>query len=224
MKDWYQRQLLNRHCVFQLEPSLSTLIDRADLPLRDGHFGMLDIVSYFNDKGGFQPPPNGQSTDEVNCVPHYDSGLLSISILSTHQGLQLKNRTINEWIDGPLDRKIGVIWLGEAASRITQNRVKPGIHRVIYPQEAKCRVTIWYEVCTIEQLRGLSDEKKNEQMAGGIVTFANVPESAEITVLPGEKKLDFLKRVEVSLGFSASKALPPVYKPRKHAVSYPTTD
>jgi hypothetical protein len=54
-------------------------------------FGMLDIVSYFNNKSGFQPPHNGQTIEEVNCVPHYDPGLLSISILSTHEGLQLKN-------------------------------------------------------------------------------------------------------------------------------------
>ncbi len=130
---------------------------------------------------------------------------LSISILSTHEGLQLKNMMNNEWIYGPLDPNIGVIWLGEAASRITQNRLKPGIHRVTYPQEEKCRLTIWYEVCTIKQLRGLSNMKTNDRLTGGAVTFQNIPGSAEMTVLPGETKLDFLKRVEKVFGLSIFK-------------------
>jgi hypothetical protein len=41
-------EVLDQHCVFQTEPSLSTLIDRVDLPLEEEQFGMLDIVSYFN--------------------------------------------------------------------------------------------------------------------------------------------------------------------------------
>ncbi len=78
-------EILDQHLVFQQQPSLSSLGERADLPLQDEHFGMLDIVSYFNNKNGFQPPHDGQTADEVNCVPHYDPGLLSISILSTHE-------------------------------------------------------------------------------------------------------------------------------------------
>ncbi|CAF1074608.1 unnamed protein product [Adineta steineri] len=87
---------------------------------------MLGIVSYFDTNRSVQPPPsNGQIIDQVSCVPHYDPGLFSISILSTHEGLQLKDMTNNEEIDGPLESNIGVIWLGEAASRITGNRLKP---------------------------------------------------------------------------------------------------
>ncbi|CAF3406151.1 unnamed protein product, partial [Rotaria sp. Silwood2] len=134
-------ELLDQNSVFQHKSSLSSLIKRADLPLQDEHFGMLDIVNYFNMKSGFQPPTDGQTTEEVNCVPHYDPGLLSLSILSTHEGLQLKNLVNNEWIDGPLESNIGVIWLGEAASRITENRLKPGIHRVVYPQVSTPRLT-----------------------------------------------------------------------------------
>jgi hypothetical protein len=102
-------EVLDQHLVFQQEPSLLSLIERADLPLKDEHFGMLDIVSYCNNKSGFQPPHNGQTTEEVNCAPHYDPGLLSISILSTHEGLQLKNMANDEWIDAPLKWNIGVI-------------------------------------------------------------------------------------------------------------------
>jgi hypothetical protein len=217
-------EILDQHLVFQQQPSLSSLIERADLPLQDEHFGMLDIVSYFNNKSGFQPPHDGQTTEEVNCVPHYDPGLLSVSILSTHEGLQLKNMTNNEWIDGPLEPNIGVIWLGEAASRVTQNRLKPGIHRVIYPQEPKCRLTVWYELCTLEQLKNISADKKDEIMANGVVTFENLPGLAPITVLPGENKLTFLKRVEKAHGLSMSKMGPPVHHLQKHVISYPTTD
>jgi hypothetical protein len=182
---------------------------------------MLDIVSYFNEKHGFAPPLNGQSTEEVNCVPHYDPGLLSISVLSTHKGLQLKETINDEWIDGPVESNIGVIWLGEAAARATDNRLKPGIHRVIYPRKAKTRLTIWYEVCTVEQLRNISGEKKEEVMASGMVTFENLPGSAPIAVRSGEKKLDFLRRVEMAHGLSSSKMGPPTYRLKNHYFAYP---
>ncbi|CAF1001049.1 unnamed protein product [Adineta steineri] len=218
-------EILDQNLVFQEKPSLTNLIERADLPLTDGHFGMLDIVSYFNTNRGIQPPPsNGQTIEEVNCVPHYDPGLLSLSILSTHEGLQLKDMTNNEWIDGPLESNIGVIWLGEAASRITGNRLKPGIHRVIYPQEIKPRLTIWYELCTIEQLKAISGEKEDEPMDPGEVIFENLPDSLPLTILPGEKKLAFLKRVEISYGLASSKAGPPIYKFNKHTITYPMTN
>ncbi|CAF1287449.1 unnamed protein product [Adineta steineri] len=214
-------EILDQYSVFQQEPSLSTLIERAGLPFQSEYFGMLDIVSYFNNRNIFKPMRNGQTTEEVNCVPHYDPGLLSISILSTHEGLQLKDMMNNEWIDGPLQSNIGVIWLGEAASRITQNRLKPGIHRVIYPQKRNYRLTMWYELCTIEQLRSISVEKNNELMADGNVTFENLPEAAPITVLSGETKLDFLKRVEGAYGLSMFKLGPPIYSLEKHVISYP---
>ncbi len=132
--------------------------------------------------------------------------------------------TSGEWIDGPLEPNIGVIWLGEAASRVTENRLKPGIHRVIYPQKSKCRLTIWYEMCTTEQLRNISADKQDETMADGIVTFQNLPGLTPITVLPGEKKLAFLRRVEMAHGLSMSKMGPPHYKLKKHDISYPATD
>ena len=217
-------EVLDQHSVFQQQPSMTSLIERADLPLVDDHFGMLDIVSYFNEKNGFEPPSNGQSTEEVNCVPHYDPGLLSISILSTYEGLQLKDMTTDEWIDGPLEPNIGVIWLGEAAARVSENRLKPGIHRVVYPREAKTRLTIWYEICTAEQLQSISTENKNEMMADGTVFFKNLPNASVITVRSGENKLDFLRRVEMAHGLSMSKMGPPIYRLPKHNVSYPTND
>lgn len=213
-------EILDEQCVFQEKPSIRTLIERADLPLKDEHFGMLDIVSYFNEKSGVHAPDDASSVNDVNCVEHYDPGLLSISILSTLQGLQLKDRLTNQWIDGPLDANIGVIWLGEIASRITNNRLKPGIHRVIYPDVSKRRLTIWYEVCTTEQLESLSGKKKTEPMPEGTVVFDGLPTTKPINVLPGENRLDFLKRIEMSRGLSVSKAGPPRYIPTKHDFSF----
>ena len=204
-------EVLDQHCVFQEQPSLSTLIEKADLPLKDEHFGMLDIVSYFNQKSGIQTSNNAALTSEVNCVAHYDPGLLSISILSTFQGLQLQDRITDQWIDGPLESNIGVIWLGEAASRITNNRLKPGIHRVIYPVEQERRLTIWYELCTTQQLENLSDKNKTEPMPGGTVMFDNLLHTGGINVRPNENKLAFLKRTEQSFGISASKTGIPYY-------------
>ncbi|CAF0789648.1 unnamed protein product [Adineta ricciae] len=213
-------ELLDQHCVFQSQPSLSTLIQKADLPLKDEQFGMLDIVSYFNKKNGFKAPENGESTEEVNCVPHYDPGLLSISILSTHEGLQLKDMRRNEWIDGPMESSVGVIWLGEAAVRATENRLKAGIHRVVYPQTAGIRLTMWYEVCTIAQLESLNYEEQNDAMDVGDVIFENLPGSNPMSVQSGETRLEFLRRVEMANGLSMSKLGPPVYRLEKYNMEY----
>ncbi|CAF3988463.1 unnamed protein product [Rotaria sp. Silwood1] len=86
------------------------------------------------------------------------------------------------------------------------------------------RLTLWYELCTIEQLKNISADKKDELMANGTVTFKNLPGSAPITVLAGEKKLDFLKRVEMAAGLSMSKMGPPIYRLEKHVISCQTTD
>jgi hypothetical protein len=61
-------------------------------------------------------------------------------------------------------------------------------------------------------------------MANGTVTFENLPGMAPMTVLPGEKKLEFLKRVEMAHGLSMSKVGPPNYQLKKHVILYPTND
>ena len=213
-------EILDQHCVFQEKPSLLTLIEKADLPLNEEHFGMLDIVSYFNQKSSSETSNNASSTNEVNCVAHYDPGLLSISILSTFQGLQLQDRSTGQWIDGPLESNLGVIWLGEAASRITNNRLKPGIHRVIYPVEQERRLTIWYELCTTQQLENLSDKNKTEPMPGGTVMFDGLLDAGPIKVLEGETRLQFLKRIEMSRGLSMSKVGSAHYVATKHDFSF----
>ncbi|CAF4915046.1 unnamed protein product [Rotaria sp. Silwood1] len=131
---------------------------------------MLDIVNYFNERvGPMQQPKIGFNTDEVNCVPHFDPGFFSLSILSTCDGLQLNDLKQDQWIDGPNDCEdeqgcIGVIWLGEAASIMTGNRFKSGIHRVVYPRIShRARLTIWQEVCTKTQIETLL--KPNDDFA-----------------------------------------------------------
>ena len=213
-------EILDQHCVFQEKPSLPTLIKKADLSLKEEHFGMLDIVSYFNTKTCSETSNDAKSIDEVNCVAHYDPGLFSVSILSTCQGLQLKDRVTDQWIDAPVESGIGIIWLGEAASQLTNNRLKPGIHRVIYPSQQERRLTIWYELCTIPQLERLSSGKQTELMPEGSVTFNGMPDVKPIKVLPGENRLEFLKRIESTFGLSMSKLGPPFYVPTKHKFSF----
>lgn len=82
-------------------------------------------------------------------MPHYDPGLLSLSFLSTHDGLQLRDPATGRWfagifiniylnnlnklfinaIIGPVNTRkgqenLGVIWLGEAAVNASKGRFK----------------------------------------------------------------------------------------------------
>jgi len=127
---------------------------KADIPIAwTSHFGMLDMAHYFNKNVPKTPPPAmGSSVEEVNCVPHYDPGLLSISFFSDNEGLQLFDPTTQKWVDGPLTSTTAVIWLGEAALKASKKKpLKAGVHRVIYPKNRKPRLTMWYEVCTVKQ-------------------------------------------------------------------------
>ena len=134
---------------------------KADLPaayLNESHFGMLDIAHYFNERAGPTPQPaEGSSVDDVNCVPHFDPGLVTVSFFSDCEGLQLKDPLTDEWIDGPVNSNsdqedLGILWLGHAAVVAFDGQLKAGIHRVVYPNEAgKERLTAWYEGCTLKQ-------------------------------------------------------------------------
>ena len=78
-----------------------------DIPLfaeRD-YFGMFDVVQYYNkktaDPSDATPIQNNDpsvlNTDHMNCVPHADPGLLSLSILSTAEGLELQDPATQQW-------------------------------------------------------------------------------------------------------------------------------
>jgi len=180
------------------------------------HLGMLDIVHYFNERiGPVKQPDVGLNTHEVNCVPHFDPGLFSLSILSTCDGLQLKDQLKQKWIDGPNNfeygqSSIGVIWLGEAASILTENRFKSGIHRVVYPRiPHQSRLTIWQEVCTEAQIKlSVQQDGKDICIPGGIVIqMSNQPNSRPLRVRTGGESIDeFMKKIERRRGLSASKS------------------
>jgi len=189
--------------------NVSSLALNADLPvayLHESHFGMLDTAFYFNRKPTELPlPPMGTSVSEVNCVPHYDPGLFSISFLSTNEGLQLQNPKTKEWIAGPINTINGqsdicVIWLGEAAVKASKKGLKAGIHRVVYPRVAAPRLTMWYEVCTVKQAT-----EPDQTYLNGDVTVPNMPGSKPIKVKNGETNLDILKKIERTRGVPMSK-------------------
>jgi len=177
---------------------------------------MLDIVNYFNERTGPKKVPEvGLNTHEVNCVPHFDPGLFSLSILSTCDGLQLKDHISEKWIDGPVntrpdERYIAAVWLGEAASLLTQNHFKPGIHRVIYPRTShQSRLTIWQEVCTIKQIEPLITVSNDASIYqnGTIVELANQPESEPMEISSdGQSYNRLMKKVEKERGISMSKS------------------
>ena len=205
--------------TYRLKPIITQLTvsnHQASKQVKISDFAMLDIVHYFNKKTGPKMAPEvGYDTDEVNCVPHYDPGLFSLSILSTCDGLQLKDQRTNQWIDGPNNSQmnqsnIGVLWLGEAASILTNNRFKAGIHRVVYPRVAhQPRITIWQEICTEEQIKQLFERETHAQRlpAGAQVTLENQPNSKPMNVLPGgESRTEFMRRVESNRGLSMSKS------------------
>ena len=193
-------------------------IERADISDQC----MLDIAHYFNtNRGPTSAPEVGHDTSEVNCVPHYDPGLFSLSILSTCDGLQLKDQRTNQWIDGPnnsqMDQSnIGAIWLGEAASILTGNRFKAGIHRVTYPRMPhQARLTIWQEVCTKSQIQQLFSQQIQMQplLRDTQVMLANQPDSKPMIVRPGgETRHEFMRRMEGERGISSSKSGIPYFR------------
>ena len=90
--------------------SCKELAKQYDLPLlknsnENERFGMFDIVQYYNNKITNESlnkqietnDPNIMNVNYMNCVPHYDPGLLSLSILSTVEGLQLLDRKTDKW-------------------------------------------------------------------------------------------------------------------------------
>jgi hypothetical protein len=125
---------------------------KLDIPLilpendESAHFGMVDIACYHNKQ------EREEETPEMNCVAHYDPGLLSLSVIQTSEGLQLQDGN-GVWVNGPpQNSNIGVIWAGDAAKRLNES-FKAGIHRVIFPKiHGFPRLSIWGEVCTRSQV------------------------------------------------------------------------
>lgn len=183
----------------------------ADLPVAyTNHVGMFDIAYYHNSRAGQAPPAEGSSIEDVNCVPHYDPGLLSLSIFSSAEGLQLQNSSTKQWHAGPVNtvagqEQFGVLWLGEAAVKVSKDKLKAGVHRVIYPASTGARLTMWSEMCTVDQVNG-SETDDLPATAPGNVTIPNISgPGRNVTVAPGETKGATLFKIERKLGIPMSK-------------------
>jgi hypothetical protein len=103
-----------------------------------------------------------------------------------------------------------VIWLGEAASILTQDHFKTGIHRVVYPRiPHQSRLTIWQEICTQSQIETLipTNEKSIVIPDNTAIQLVNQPNSIPLHVQSGGETLNhFLNRVEDERGISMSKS------------------
>ncbi|UJR33598.1 hypothetical protein I4U23_021035 [Adineta vaga] len=178
----YINQLISK-LTFYLKRILKKEIEISDL-------AMVDTVHYYNEKiGPKQVPEISFHTDEVNCVPHFNPGLFSL------------NQRENKWIDGSdnsqLDQaSLGIIWLGEAASILSNNQYKAGIHRVIDP---------------LNQIKPfISAHNLDEYLSAvTVVKLDNQPDPKQIQVLSGgETRIKFTKRIEHDWGLSFSRSLP----------------
>jgi len=138
--------------VFQAD--IQTLAKKCDLPLllpktaTNTPFGMMDIAHYMNSPVLLEKtklPPG------INCAPHFDPGLISLSILSTAPGLQLFDPSLDEWLDHTgEDKNIAILWTGQAAVDATNGQIQPGMHRVV-THPGKKRMALWHEICKRSQ-------------------------------------------------------------------------
>lgn len=182
--------------TYRLKPIITKLIQSNDETTKQveiSNLSMLDIVRYFNEKPSPTKIPDiGYNIDENNYISHYDLGLFSLTILSTCDGLQLKDQQQDKWIDGPnnslIDQsQIGVIWLGEAANILSENRFKAAIYRIIYPRTPyQIRLTICQEVCTENQIKQLLQYDRTIQRLPTRTkgTLRNQSNSKPMTTLP----------------------------------------
>eukprot|EP01122_Echinamoeba_exundans_P013266 TRINITY_DN5761_c0_g1_i1.p1 TRINITY_DN5761_c0_g1~~TRINITY_DN5761_c0_g1_i1.p1 ORF type:complete len:378 (-),score=52.48 TRINITY_DN5761_c0_g1_i1:206-1339(-) len=190
--------------------STDDLAEKANLPSACRPVSMIDIAHYFNNESAIDPPEHGLSVKEVNCVPHIDPGLLSISFLSSAEGLQLHDPVKNVWVSGPnswleSQRNLGVLWLGEAARIASSGNFIPGVHRVIYPKSKGDRLTMWFEICTKTQLEGPA-AKFMEEDAEILIPAIKGP-NAKKKVKKGDKLENVLREVEFDMGVPMSKTL-----------------
>ena len=99
-------------------------------------WGMVDITKYHN-----------TNQSRLNCNPHADPGVFSLSVRSTAPGLQLKDE-YGKWIDAPINKSIGILWAGHMAHKLNA-AVKVCTHQVV--ANPKPRIAFWYEVCVLKQ-------------------------------------------------------------------------
>lgn len=181
-------------------------------------FALLDVVLY-NNNASISSKNNGKMT--LNCEPHYDPGLLSLSIFSTSPGLELLGFKggKEEWIAPPLDPDVGVVWAGHLASLLSNSRIKPGNHRVVVGEAP--RLTCWVEACSLDQVKHiLVEETEAEESVAKkswTVSVMNVMEKTIEYVVDAasftKAKLLAGRKLEEDTGLAMSK---PLYDPKKY--------
>jgi len=142
---------------------------------KKSNYGMLDIVEYF------------QENKEYVVAPHGDPGLFSLSLKSTCPGLKMLDPETKEWIPVPPD--CSVIWCGATAEECTDGKIKAGWHTVELKDSIN-RITIWYEVCTLDQIpkevqeNGFTKKKPMPKMGllGGMQIFVKTLTGKTITL------------------------------------------
>lgn len=133
-----------------LFPYFNHYIKTLDIPFYSKNgWAMFDIARYSN-----KHDKNSAIRDGLNCKEHFDPGLLSLSLRSTQEGLQLKDEH-GHWIKPPTDKNIAILWTGKAAT-IINPKLKPGVHRVSsytnnFTMFNKPRIALWHEICLAEQ-------------------------------------------------------------------------
>jgi len=192
--------------VFGLSPEELSKKDVPILSKSDSEsFGLLDIAYYTHEKFA------NQSAVSESVAPHFDPGILSINVLSSEQGLQFQDAAGN-WVDVPIGNFVGVIWAGEMAKIISNEKIKPGVHRVQTFPGKLTRLSIWIEACTKLQdistsmpiLESIVVEKKKKFHFG---PNTDVPKLAEIEVHPGEKLSDVLWKASRQYGMPMTKSI-----------------
>lgn len=112
-----------------------------------------------------------ENTNKFNCVPHFDPGLLSLSILLTLKGLQLKHLATNTWIDGPFEFRLCAVWSDATATPLTNNPI-----------------TMWCKFCTIALFENIPENKADNRIQNDDLTFDNFLDVSLVSTLPGEKR------------------------------------
>eukprot|EP01117_Protostelium_nocturnum_P012518 TRINITY_DN4614_c0_g2_i3.p1 TRINITY_DN4614_c0_g2~~TRINITY_DN4614_c0_g2_i3.p1 ORF type:complete len:392 (-),score=81.27 TRINITY_DN4614_c0_g2_i3:132-1256(-) len=191
----------------------SFLSEKADLHLVSGnHTVLLDVAYYHNTKASDESKVFriGRDTEQVNCVPHYDPGLFSLSFLSNNEGLQLYDPQKKTWFGGPLSiegqMKFAVLWLGQACVKASDGKFQAGVHRVVYPrpQNQKPRLTAWYEVCTNQQINGAIDSGIPVSEDSNL-TIKSILNTVNVFMGKGTNQQQVLKAVEKQYGVIGSK-------------------
>lgn len=143
--------------LFKKNPKI--IGENFDIPLlkKSSKWSMFNIDYYLNDQ---------KKISLENSSTHYDSGLLCLNILSTLPGLELYDPYSDLWIPHTAeDKSIAILWCGKTALEASDGTLRPAVIKIT-TQLDKPRLSLWYEICTknqVPQKSLLLNEKPTEQ-------------------------------------------------------------